>query len=490
MQQFITYTTNFFNIRAEDDDSTGNFVLDWFQGLVKFIVDDQDNFLTVFNRIFIYFIILIWILSALKTFFDVKSRHKLSSYHYIIIFILCVILGPIGLISYLFLRPKYTKEELDFIKVEHKFYHEQASRVIECINCKHYVFHSQNFCTHCGTQNRIKCTNCEHNHSYEQDYCSNCGTNVQADNKKLTAQFKKKKSIIRDFADIENHNIEKSEKEIHAHGDEQLEDDIDENEKDLLSQPVYKYQEEDSNDNLLNKRMVGKFQTNFSALLNGIKDKVSKTPNVNSTDTSDTEETHSKSQQIKIKPHKEESNVEPEEYPKHEIQGSEVKNKQKSTDENTKEHPQEEYKTDTEIVQDESITKNESEPPTSEKNNNNKLPETEIDNNNQISELSHNKDKSALMVIKEHETSEDILVSSKKDEKQNDDLKRQEDKENVDSPPHTHEEVNQDRENEKEKNQDTKEKSTKSNTDEAQDQSNADTKNKPKQYSFVTSLIL
>jgi RNA polymerase subunit RPABC4/transcription elongation factor Spt4 len=103
-----------------------------------------------------------------------------------------VIFGPIAYILYSILKPKNSQEEIDFIRVEHKFYYNQASKVADCMKCNAYVLEGHSYCTNCGTQNRFKCSKCGALTDYDDLYCFNCGLDFKGRRESLLQKYQKK----------------------------------------------------------------------------------------------------------------------------------------------------------------------------------------------------------------------------------------------------------------------------------------------------------
>lgn len=125
--------------------------------------------------------VLLWMYCGVKLFIDARQRYKLNLFLQVLILLLGLVTGPIGFLFYIFTRPKYTKEEVDFLATEHKFYFQQASKVVDCIKCGKYLPEGHEFCTNCGEQNRLRCPNCNNLTNLEDKFCFYCGFKFEED---------------------------------------------------------------------------------------------------------------------------------------------------------------------------------------------------------------------------------------------------------------------------------------------------------------------
>lgn len=144
----------------------------------------------------------LWIYSGIKLFLDARKRYDINPFLQAVIFILGIITGPIGFLFYLLTRPKYTMDEVDFLKTEHKFYFQNASKVVECINCAVYVPEDHEYCSNCGEQNRIKCQNCNVLTNLDDKFCYKCGYKFDEE---------RKDTILKNLESRTLFNIESSE---------------------------------------------------------------------------------------------------------------------------------------------------------------------------------------------------------------------------------------------------------------------------------------
>lgn len=179
----------------EESTNTKDSLLGFIEELVETIINDPEQINTFLVSAVTYVAIGIWITFGLKLFLDYKRRFESNIIILIVVFILSILTGIVGFIIYSILRPKYTLEELEFFQIEHKFYHEQASKVLECIRCGNYVFSSSKHCTHCGFQNRYSCPNCGHYNSLKDSFCGSCGHDLFPQNKEILDSFNSNKKL-------------------------------------------------------------------------------------------------------------------------------------------------------------------------------------------------------------------------------------------------------------------------------------------------------
>lgn len=147
------------------------------QDFIALLLDGKVTNLVL--KIIFVFVAFIWIYCGVKIFLDVRSRFNTSIFVKILFLIFGVIAGPIGLILYIITRPKHTPDELDFLKIEHKFYFQQAATVLDCMYCGGYILSGQTFCTNCGKQNRFHCEVCNTLTDYDDKYCHACGASFE-----------------------------------------------------------------------------------------------------------------------------------------------------------------------------------------------------------------------------------------------------------------------------------------------------------------------
>jgi RNA polymerase subunit RPABC4/transcription elongation factor Spt4 len=183
-------------------------------GLSKYLTDailavlDQianGNGPKIMAYIFFGVIGVFWIYCGLKIYFDARERFTTNTSMKYLFLLFGLITGPLGLIIYQWTKPKFTPDELDFIRIEHKFYYHQASKVLDCLKCDAYVLEGHSFCTNCGTQNRFKCENCGALGDYDDKYCKECGSHLPY----RMAEFRKQQETrVEEMAHKESYSIQ------------------------------------------------------------------------------------------------------------------------------------------------------------------------------------------------------------------------------------------------------------------------------------------
>jgi len=155
-------------------------ILNWAQDGIPQIINNSSAIFNIIIAFIGVIIFLLWLYCGVVIYRDAKKRLNVNNIvFYLILMVVGMVLGPLGLVFYYIFRPKYTRDELDFVKVEHKFYYHQASKVVDCLQCGAYVLEGQLYCTNCGFQNRFRCESCKAVTDYDDLYCSNCGKDFE-----------------------------------------------------------------------------------------------------------------------------------------------------------------------------------------------------------------------------------------------------------------------------------------------------------------------
>ncbi|GIW57558.1 MAG: hypothetical protein KatS3mg083_503 [Candidatus Dojkabacteria bacterium] len=150
----------------------------WFAGLITILA---------------FFFFVLWIYCGFFMFYDSMKRFGKSTWVFLL-FVIGVLFGPFALILYLIARPRKTLEDKAFMHLEHRFFYNEASKVIHCLNCDSYVLENHVFCTQCGTQNRYRCPKCGALTDYDDKYCWKCGYNFGDRYQKILQTIQTKKS--------------------------------------------------------------------------------------------------------------------------------------------------------------------------------------------------------------------------------------------------------------------------------------------------------
>lgn len=153
-----------------------DYIINLAQDVVPLVVNNSGQ---IFNFIMAFIVVLFFLLWPYSGFIIYKDAKKRLNFDnpvvYLFLTAIGIFFGPFSLIFYYVFRPKYTKDEIDFIEVERKFYYHQASKVLDCLKCGAYLLEDQLYCTNCGFQNRFRCENCNSITDYDDLYCSYCG---------------------------------------------------------------------------------------------------------------------------------------------------------------------------------------------------------------------------------------------------------------------------------------------------------------------------
>lgn len=172
----------------------GDSIIDWANNSVPKVISDAGTYFNSALWLLVLIILALWAYCGVIILRDsLKRFHFEQKWIYIIILILGILSGPIGLIIYKMFKPKNTADELEFIKVEHKFYYHQASKVVDCLNCGAYVLENHMYCTNCGTQNRYKCSKCGTLTDYDDLYCYSCGLDFGKRSDEILKKIQSKK---------------------------------------------------------------------------------------------------------------------------------------------------------------------------------------------------------------------------------------------------------------------------------------------------------
>lgn len=153
-------------------------ILDFISNLLPYVINNSGQIFDFIILLAELLAVFLWFYCGYYIYVDAKKRYYFrSSAAYYAFLILGIVTGPIGLGFYILTRPAHTFDELEFMKVEHKFYYHQASKVLDCIKCGAYVLEGHTHCTNCGTQNRYRCENCQALTDYDDMFCNSCGYN-------------------------------------------------------------------------------------------------------------------------------------------------------------------------------------------------------------------------------------------------------------------------------------------------------------------------
>ncbi|BDQ04718.1 MAG: hypothetical protein KatS3mg084_0236 [Candidatus Dojkabacteria bacterium] len=180
------------------------------------ILNNSEIWLASLITILAFFFFVLWMYCGFFIFYDSIKRFGKSPWVFLL-FVTGLLFGPFALVLYLIARPRQTLEDKAFIHLEHRFFYNEASKVLQCLNCDSYVLESHVFCTRCGAQNRYKCPKCSALTDSDDQYCWKCGYDFGDRYQKLVQSIQKKKSseksavrqVKKTKKHIDNFNINK-----------------------------------------------------------------------------------------------------------------------------------------------------------------------------------------------------------------------------------------------------------------------------------------
>ncbi len=115
-----------------------------------------------------------WIGFVFWTFNDIRARTT-DWLTIILATLLVLVTGPIGILLYLLLRPKYTLIELYDRQLEEEALSRELTLHPVCPNCHKPVEPDWMFCPYCHTQLKKQCVSCGKLLDLEWDICPYCG---------------------------------------------------------------------------------------------------------------------------------------------------------------------------------------------------------------------------------------------------------------------------------------------------------------------------
>ncbi len=156
------------------------------------ILNNSDVWLASLVTILAFFFLVLWMYCGFFMFYDSIKRFGKSPWVFFLL-VIGLLFGPFALVLYLIARPRQTLEDKAFMHLERRFFYNEASKVLHCLNCDTYVLENHVFCTQCGTQNRYKCPKCGALGDYDDKYCWKCGYDFGDRYQKLVQSIQKKK---------------------------------------------------------------------------------------------------------------------------------------------------------------------------------------------------------------------------------------------------------------------------------------------------------
>ncbi|MEA3459737.1 MAG: zinc ribbon domain-containing protein, partial [Chloroflexota bacterium] len=109
------------------------------------------------------------------TFNDIRSRSK-DLFFQLLAALLALVLGPIGLLIYLVLRPRETLAEAYARTLEEETLLQDVGEREVCPHCKRRVRPEFMFCPYCHTRLKKACPDCGRLLRLQWDICPYCGS--------------------------------------------------------------------------------------------------------------------------------------------------------------------------------------------------------------------------------------------------------------------------------------------------------------------------
>ncbi len=115
-----------------------------------------------------------WVGFVFWTFNDIRARtHDLLTI--LLASLLVLVTGPLGILLYLLMRPKYTLMELYDRQMEEEALYREVAQIPVCPNCHRTVEPDWMFCPYCHTQLKKECPACGKLLDLDWDICPYCG---------------------------------------------------------------------------------------------------------------------------------------------------------------------------------------------------------------------------------------------------------------------------------------------------------------------------
>lgn len=122
---------------------------------------------------------ILWLYIALMIYKDAEHRYRegaKSKYYWIVV---AILLGPVGWLLYLALRPVVDLDESYLQRVEERYLSFESRGLGYCAKCGNAVDPDFLFCTSCGSKIRERCKKCEHIVEKVYAYCPACGAKMR-----------------------------------------------------------------------------------------------------------------------------------------------------------------------------------------------------------------------------------------------------------------------------------------------------------------------
>jgi RNA polymerase subunit RPABC4/transcription elongation factor Spt4 len=115
---------------------------------------------------------------------DAAERYRSKGAAFMIV-ILLLLINIFGLIIYLIIRPKFTRDEEYWNDLEKRFLKYEAQGIGDCPHCGDEVQPSFIHCPNCGKSLRVKCKSCEMYLEPEWKVCPFCGKRQKSEKKEI-----------------------------------------------------------------------------------------------------------------------------------------------------------------------------------------------------------------------------------------------------------------------------------------------------------------
>lgn len=156
-------------------------IVESFFSLVEFL--GNIDFSIVFS-VFGVGLFLFWIVVIGWAWSDAVERYRSKGAAFMIV-ILLLLINIFGLIIYIIIRPKLTKEEEYWNDLEKRFLKYEAQGIGDCPHCGYEVQPSFIYCPSCGKSLRVKCKSCEMYLEPDWKICPFCGKRQRSEKKEI-----------------------------------------------------------------------------------------------------------------------------------------------------------------------------------------------------------------------------------------------------------------------------------------------------------------
>ncbi|MBN1618553.1 zinc ribbon domain-containing protein [Candidatus Dojkabacteria bacterium] len=127
------------------------------------------------GKYLVYVFIAFWFFVSVWAWFDASERYK-SRIWVALWFLIVLVFNIFGLLIYIILRPKSTKDENNWLDLERRYLSFESAGLSDCPRCGQEVYPNFIYCPKCGKDLRYKCKKCEVYLEPEWNTCPFCGT--------------------------------------------------------------------------------------------------------------------------------------------------------------------------------------------------------------------------------------------------------------------------------------------------------------------------